>query len=119
MTRRAPAPYAVAMTRGEFVRAVKTAVRRALRDDIAGKAAEIAYYFFLSLFPLVLVLFALTGLVGGNDTFVRIAATAERLVPPSAWRSFEKVLCCRLPQSIRRVAPIAITRRGPTLRAML
>ena len=45
-----------------------------------------AYYFFLSLFPLVLVIFAATGLVGGNAAFVRITDALEASVPDYAWQ---------------------------------
>ena len=44
-----------------------------------------AFFFFLSLFPLVLIVFALTGLVGGDVAFARIAAFAQTAVPSYAW----------------------------------
>ena len=76
----------------EAASVVKATVREALDDDLAGEAAKIAYFFFLSLFPLVLIVFALTGLVGGDEAFARIAAAAETLVPGSAWQFVRELI---------------------------
>lgn len=80
------------MSFGEMRRVVAGTVRDAVRDDVAGEAAEMAYFFLLSLFPVVLILFALTGLVGGDETFVRLTAAAERMVPPSAWQLVHELI---------------------------
>lgn len=53
-------------------------------DNITGEAAKVAYYWFLSLFPLILVLFALTGLIGGGRAFAWITGQIEGRVPPEA-----------------------------------
>ena len=42
---------------------------RCSRDRITPEAASIAFYFFLSFFPLILSLFALTGLIGREAAF--------------------------------------------------
>ena len=42
---------------------------RCNRDRITTEAASIAFYFFLSFFPLILSLFALTGLIGRESAF--------------------------------------------------
>ena len=42
---------------------------RCSRDRITTEAASIAFYFFLSFFPLILSLFALTGLIGREAAF--------------------------------------------------
>jgi len=44
-------------------------IHRCSRDRIATEAASIAFYFFLSFFPLILSLFALTGLIGREPAF--------------------------------------------------
>ncbi len=62
------------------------------RDDLTGEAAKMAYYFFLSLFPVVLCVFAVTGIVGGQAAFSTIAATAERVVPDYAWQFVQKLI---------------------------
>jgi uncharacterized BrkB/YihY/UPF0761 family membrane protein len=56
----------------------KHTFKEALRDNLTGEAAKVAYYFFLSLFPLVLVAFALTGLIGGIPRSVGSWATSRR-----------------------------------------
>lgn len=68
------------------LRVLRATARDAIDDDLAGEAAKMAYYFFLSLFPLLVVLFAVTGLVGGDAVYARILATAERAVPDYAWQ---------------------------------
>jgi membrane protein len=55
-----------------------------LDDDVAGEAAKVAYFAFLSLPPAFLVLFALTGMFGGDETATRIADQLERTLPSSA-----------------------------------
>ena len=39
------------------------------RDRINAESASIAYYFFLSFFPMILTLFGLTGLIGRQTAF--------------------------------------------------
>ena len=58
--------------------------REAMRDRITGEAAKAAYYFFLSLFPLILALFALTGIFGGAAAFEWIMGRLERALPGEA-----------------------------------
>ena len=64
---------------------LRTVLRESVEDDLLGEAAKIAYYFFLSLFPLLLALFALTGLVGGDEAFARLTGAARTAVPRYAW----------------------------------
>jgi membrane protein len=64
-------------------RAART-VRRAVDDNITGEAAKAAYYFFLSMFPMLLVLFAFTGLVGGEVAFQRIMEWLTTSLPEDA-----------------------------------
>ena len=51
-----------------------------------------AYYFFLSLFPLVLMLFALTGIIGGDEAFASIAAAASQVVPQYGWQFVSELI---------------------------
>ncbi|HEU0299874.1 MAG TPA: YihY/virulence factor BrkB family protein [Longimicrobium sp.] len=46
----------------------KRVLHAAKADDLAGQAAKVAYYFFLSLPPAVMALFGLTGFFGGVRT---------------------------------------------------
>jgi membrane protein len=43
-----------------------------------------AYFFFLSVFPALLIVFALTGFLGGDATFARITTLVLTLTPPDA-----------------------------------
>lgn len=61
---------------------VKTVFRKAVSDDVAGEAAKVAFFLFLSLFPLVLVLFGLTGLIGGEAAFTWVMTHLRTLLPP-------------------------------------
>lgn len=61
-------------------------VSDAIADDIGGESAKVAYYFFLSLFPFIVVVFAVTGLVGGNEAFQWITRAIAAPVPDAAWR---------------------------------
>lgn len=46
-----------------------------------------AYFFFLSLFPALLFVFALTGLIGGANAFNTVANVLGALMPRSAWEA--------------------------------
>lgn len=67
-----------------FLRAVKRILGEAVRDNITGEAAKVAFYLFLSLFPLLLVLFGLTGILGGDDAFRWIMAQLRTAAPGAA-----------------------------------
>jgi membrane protein len=69
-----------------FVAVARTAFRHAVSDDLATEGAAVAFFFFLALFPVVLIVFALTGLVGGDAAFAVITDAAERAVPQYAWQ---------------------------------
>jgi membrane protein len=59
-------------------------VRGALEDNITGEAAKAAFYFFLSLFPMAIVLFAFTGLFGGEYAFDLIMGWLSDALPEDA-----------------------------------
>lgn len=52
-----------------FLSVAQEVFHRCRRDRITTEAASIAFYFFLSFFPLILSLFALTGLIGREPAF--------------------------------------------------
>jgi membrane protein len=58
--------------------------REAMHDRITAEAARAAYYLFLSLFPLILALFALTGILGGDTTFEWIMERLAMALPGDA-----------------------------------
>jgi membrane protein len=57
---------------------------RLTSEDFIGEAAKMAYFFFLSVFPALLIVFALTGFVGGDAAFARITTIVQTLTPPDA-----------------------------------
>lgn len=65
-------------------RLVKDVASEAMRDDIAGESAKAGYYFFLSLFPAILALFAFTGILGGQRAFEEIMAYLRDVMPGEA-----------------------------------
>jgi membrane protein len=68
----------------EVVGFAKRVVTGAIDDDIPGEAAKAAFYFFLSLFPMLLVLFAFTGTFGGEQAFDRIMDWLQDALPEEA-----------------------------------
>ncbi|MCZ6507936.1 MAG: YihY/virulence factor BrkB family protein [Acidobacteria bacterium] len=61
----------------------------ARRDRVTGEAARVAYYAFLSLFPFLLTLFAVTGLVGGEGAFRWIMSQIATALPGEAFQVVE------------------------------
>jgi membrane protein len=62
----------------------KTVVLEAIDDRLTAEAARAAYYFFLSLFPAILALFALTGIFGGDAAFEWIMGRLRTSLPGDA-----------------------------------
>jgi membrane protein len=58
-------------------------IERIETDPALGQAPRAAFYFFLSLFPLVLIVFSLTGLFGGDDAFRSIMTQVQGALPPA------------------------------------
>jgi membrane protein len=70
-------------------RRVKRVLAEAVEDNITGEAAKAAYYFFLSLFPMVIALFAFTGILGGSAAFARIMEWLTTALPADATQFME------------------------------
>ena len=68
----------------EILRFVADLFRRTVDHELIDMAAKIAYYSFLSLFPLILVLFALTGLLGGEAAFEWTMDQLKAIMPRDA-----------------------------------
>lgn len=58
--------------------------QRLLDEDFVGEAAKMAYFFFLSIFPALLIVFKLTGFVGGDAAFARITTILRTITPADA-----------------------------------
>lgn len=63
---------------------IKTVLQKAMADDILGTAARVAYYFFLAIFPAIIALFALAGIVGGDQAFEWIMSQVRQGLPQDA-----------------------------------
>jgi membrane protein len=53
-------------------------------DDVANQAAKVAYYFFMSLPPLLMATFALAGIFGGDGTAAWLTGNLQRNLPAEA-----------------------------------
>jgi membrane protein len=65
---------------------VKRTIKETLDDNLPGLAAQTAYYFFFSLFPLLLFLAPLLSLVGNKQkTFDQFAGQLQSVMPSEGW----------------------------------
>lgn len=64
------------------------------RDDVFGRAAQLAYYFLLALFPLLIFLTSVIGLVVGLGTGMRhmLFAYLSRVMPSSAFQLIDSTM---------------------------
>lgn len=63
---------------------LKEIVTQSIEDRLTAEAARAAYYFFLSLFPAILAIFALTGIFGGDAAFEWIMGRLRVALPGDA-----------------------------------
>ena len=61
--------------------------KNVLEDDLTGRAAQLAYYFFLSLFPTLIFISSLTGLILGSQSGLRdqLLQSFATFLPPTAY----------------------------------
>src|SRR5438876_12296464 len=64
------------------------------RDDIFGDAAKLAYYFLLALFPLLIFLTSVIGLIVGSGTGMRhtLFAYLSRVMPSTAFQLIDSTI---------------------------
>ena len=72
----------------------KQAWKEIQEDDVFGRAAQLSYYFILALFPLLLFLTSVIGLVLGSGTGVRhqLFGYLSRVMPPSAFQLIDSTM---------------------------
>src|SRR6202008_4603922 len=63
-------------------------------DNVFGRAAELSYYFLLALFPFLIFLTSVIGVVLGSGTGTRHALFdyLSRIMPPSAFQLIDKTM---------------------------
>jgi membrane protein len=68
--------------------------REMSRDDVFGNAAQLAYYFLLALFPLLIFLTSTIGLVVGSNTGMRhtLFRYLSRVMPSSAFQLIDSTM---------------------------
>ncbi|RMG03192.1 MAG: YihY/virulence factor BrkB family protein [Acidobacteria bacterium] len=73
---------------------LKTLYIKASEDEISSHAAQIAFYFFFSIFPLILFLITLFGLLLKNSDELQLSlfARLRQVMPESAYGLIEKTL---------------------------
>src|SRR3954454_10897131 len=65
---------------------ISKTLKEILDDNLLGLAAQTAYYFFFSLFPLLLFVAPLLSLVGSKqETFGLLAGQLQQVVPSEGW----------------------------------
>jgi membrane protein len=73
---------------------LKRTWKEAQEDDVFGRSAELAYYFFLALFPLLICVIAILGVLAGKGAHVQEAVLdfLASVVPGSASTLIQKTL---------------------------
>src|ERR1700682_84505 len=67
--------------------------REAGKDDVFGRSAQLAYYFFLALFPLLICVVTVLGVLAGKDAHVQDAVlNFLAILPGSAFTLIQKTL---------------------------
>jgi len=68
--------------------------RRVNRDDVLGRAGQLAYNFFLAVFPLLLFLISIFGLLAGRGVALRnqLFSALQQALPPEAYRITSQTL---------------------------
>jgi membrane protein len=83
------------ITQVEWVPVGKAAIKEYGKDDIAGLAAEMAYWIVFSIFPFFIFLATLTGIINrfsGVDLYGRITTNLFSALEPSTAETIEKAL---------------------------
>jgi membrane protein len=67
-------------------RLAKTVWSEIQEDDVFGRAAQLSYYFLLALFPLLIFLTSVIGLVISTESDIRqnLFSYLSRVMPPAA-----------------------------------
>jgi membrane protein len=77
-----------------WIELAKRVWKEANKDDIFGRAAELAYYFLLALIPLLVFLTSVIGIVLGSGTGLRhrLFSYLSQVMPPSAFQLIDSTM---------------------------
>ena len=64
---------------------LKKAVQEFQRDDVPGLAGQLAYYLILALFPFILVLVSLMGMVSSENLAEEVLGYLQQVMPPQVY----------------------------------
>ena len=76
----------------DLARLVRRVAEKFGQDRIPAESARIAFYFFLSLFPFLLILFSLTGMLGREAAFHWMMGQLTAALPGQASSALEEVV---------------------------
>lgn len=64
------------------------------QDDVFGRAAQLSYYFLLSLFPLLIFLTSLIGVIVGSESSIRrsLFSRLSQVMPPAAFSLIDSTM---------------------------
>lgn len=70
-----------------WAKIAKNTGRNVMNDDLTGRSAQLAYYFFLSLFPTLIFISSITGLFLGSQSGLRdqLLESFATFLPPTAY----------------------------------
>lgn len=71
-------------------RAIKATVQEFQRDDALGLAAQLAYYLILALFPFILVLVSIMGLIGNPELASTVLGYFKQVTPVEVYTLIEE-----------------------------
>src|ERR1041384_7387999 len=77
-----------------WLQLAKRVWKEAQKDRLFGRAAELSYYFLLALFPLLIFLTSVIGIMLGSGTGTRHALFdyLSRIMPPSAFQLIDNTM---------------------------
>jgi len=78
----------------DSIRLAKRVWNEIQKDDVFGRAAQLSYYFLLSLFPLLIFLTSVIGLVIGTESNIRqnLFNYLSHVMPPAAYELIESTM---------------------------
>jgi membrane protein len=86
----------------------KDLITRIIKDDFMGTASEMAYIFTLAIFPFLIFLVSVFGLLGTASRISKIMDFLSEIAPLSAMQTIENVLTSVMQSSTKSLATISL-----------